>query len=158
MHPARHSTHVRFGIYISQLGYKYHKSLIQFGNACALVLKYDELSSLLLQMAEMKWYRKIHTQVVTDTLLPSVEVHEALVKYLSAINAKIDPRAVQNILGVNKTVANTLARRIGFRKSANVVAKKKCTGLTTRGKRCNMKVDVIIFSVTNVLCAFHAPK
>ena len=75
---------------------------VQFGNSFALVLRYDELANLLLQIAEMKWYRKIHTEIVSDVLLPSVEVHEAIAEYLSRANIKIDPNVVQKFLGINK--------------------------------------------------------
>ena len=109
-------------------------------------------------MAEMKWFRKIHTDLVSDVLLQSVEIHEAIAEYLSRANIKIDPNVVQKILGINKTAAENFARRIGFIKASNVVANKRCTGLMVNGKRCNIKVNVTVFSATNVLCNMHELK
>ena len=90
-------------------------------------------------MAEMKWFRKIHTDIVSDVLLQSVEVHEAIAEYLSRANIKIDPNVVQKVLGINKTAAENFSRRTGFTKASNVVAKKRCTGFMVNGKRCNTR-------------------
>ena len=129
---------------------------VLFGSNLAHAMEYVPLSDLMMQVKEFAWYREIQTTIVGNVLLPSYEVHEALILYLSYVRVNINEAVVKKILGVTEKGASTIAMRLSVARSTGRVIKRQCEHLMTKKMRCKKKVKLVTGdSFFPCLCFYH---
>ena len=126
-----------------------------FGNAAAVIVSYESLSDVL--MKEFKWFRELHTVIVGHILLPSPEIHDALIKYLTSVRANVDYGLVQKILNVPLNVAKNIVSRLDAERTIGKVVLKKCMhSSTTRNRPCKKFVKMVCGdSLSSQFCQYH---
>lgn len=119
-------------------------------------MEYMHLSDLMMQVKEFGWYREIQTTIVGHVLLPSPEVHEALISYLSSVRVQIVQAVVQKILGVTPEGASAICLRLSITRSTGRVIALQCKHLTTKKMRCKKKVKLVTGDkLLPCLCFYH---
>ena len=116
-------------------------------------VEYPQLSDILLK--EFEWFRRIHTTLVGNMLLPTPELHVALIGYLAEIQAEITLPVVQSILGVDRSVADRIFDRVQAQLQKQDQQKKghQCVHTIPRKKKQCKKLGKLGDSVP--LCMYH---
>ena len=110
-----------------------------------------------MRMDEFDWYRKIQTTVVGHALLPSADVHTALVEYLVSVRAKIYVGVVEKILTVTSKDATNITKRLGCTQVNDIVMERRCQHITVHPNvKCKMMVKILRGDISSAcLCRFH---
>lgn len=123
----------------------------RFGKAIAATVNYEALSDVL--MKEFKWFRELQATIVGHVLLPSPELHDALIQYLTSVRAYIESGVVQKILVVSINIAESIVSRVNLKKPTGSVSQKKCIHMsTTTNNPCKKSIKI---DTGNQFCQYH---
>jgi hypothetical protein len=111
----------------------------RFGKVEALCLSYPALADMLLQERQFSWFRALHTTVVGNMLLPSVEVHIALASHLSSIRTEVDVATVCAVMGVPPAIAKRIVPNLLKLDSSGTAKVMQCLQMVNGTRKRDQK-------------------
>lgn len=134
--------------------------IVLFGKTKAVALCYPDLSDVLLQDKRLGWFRRLHIQIVGNTLLPCQEVHLALASHLQAVAARVDAKIVADVLGVTMATAKTMTPRLQEVSAGKMMKAVQCLQLVkdhgSNKRQCKKMAKIAdTIDLSKALCCYH---